>query len=336
MKIETVFDVHELIGAYVPSAVLGLALESDLFWRLAERPRTAAEVAGDMDIPTGRCRYWLDMLVDMNLLEVDGERYAPTETAHTAILSTHGREAWTNIAQELRESFPSVSNLPSTIHAPGSIWTGKDSDPPNYFEGLKKSPERARRFTRMLYEFHQSLADKLGDALNTDDVRRMMDLGGGSGVMSMALLKRNPRLRSTIVDIENVCQAGREIVTENSMADRIDYFAADFLRDDLPGGFDMILECDVCVYKGDLLRKLHESLNPNGRFVVVDQFAPEKGVVPPGRPTSWGFLRSLVVPDFTFPTALEVRERLEQAGFQLLSETAVSGGWLVIEAGARG
>jgi SAM-dependent methyltransferase len=335
MKIETFSDVNELLAAYVPSAALGTALESGLFWMLSEQPRTAADVALEMDIPVNRCRYWLDILASLNLLAFDGDTYSPTESARTAILSSYSNVSWSNLAQQWRESMPSVSNLSLHIHEPGSVWAVQGNDPPNYFKQLIKSPERARRFTRMLYEFHQPLADELAAVLNMENVQRLMDLGGGSGVISMALLRRNSNLTSTVVDIENVCIAGREIASENSISDRIDYFPADFLSDELPGGFDLILECDVCVYESVLLSKLHKSLNAEGRLVIVDHFAPSKGAVPPGRPRAWGFLRSLIVPDFTFPTASEVRERIVKTGFRILSETSLPQGWLVIEASVK-
>jgi hypothetical protein len=37
-------------------------------------------------------------------------------------------------------------------------------------------------------------------------------------------------------------------------------------------------------------------------------------------------------PDFTYSTAGDIQTLLKQAGFQLLSEVALSGGWTMIEA----
>ena len=45
----------------------------------------------------------------------------------------------------------------------------------------------------------------------------------------------------------------------------------------------MVLECDVNVYSEALFRKVWAALNPEGRFVIVDQLAPERGVAPPSR-----------------------------------------------------
>jgi hypothetical protein len=75
-----------------------------------------------------------------------------------------------------------------------------------------------------------------------------------------ALLRRHPALQSTVIDIENVCVAGREIAEEAGLSDRI-----------------------------------RDALNPNGRLILIDQFAPEPGIAPPSR-LNWAFLGALQNP----------------------------------------
>jgi SAM-dependent methyltransferase len=331
MKIKSASDVFELLGAYVPSAVLGSSLELGLFWKLAEKPMTADALSSELNIPLNRCRYWLGILLNLDLLQLDNGQYSVSEAASASILSTFSQDAWHNIASQSADSYPYLKNLSTAIHEPGDSLAAQGMDRKSYFQYLKEDPERAKKFTRMLYDFHQPLAGNLSEAINMDGVQRMMDLGGGSGIMSNAILKRSPEVLSTLVDIKNVCQAGKEIVSEFSTADRISYFPADFMAEELPKGFDLILECDVCVYTADLFKKLKASLNPGGRLVIVDQFAPESGAVPPGRPLAWGFIGSLEDPDFAFPTAAEVTDLLLKAGFQIRSETQLPDNWLLID-----
>ena len=145
-----------------------------------------------------------------------------------------------------------------------------------------------------------------------------MDLGGGSGVMSVALARRYPRLSAVVVDLANVLVAAHELAVEESLEHRIRFHSADFLRDELPSGFDVVLECDVNVYSEALFRKVWTALNPEGRFVIVDQLAPESGVAPSSR-LHWAFQGSMIDPGFAFPTAAEIQAQLEGAGFQRVS-----------------
>jgi predicted TPR repeat methyltransferase len=99
----------------------------------------------------------------------------------------------------------------------------------------------------MLFEVHQSLANDIAELIDMTDVGLLMDLGGGSGVVSMALLHKHPTLTATVVDIENVCVAGREIAREQGLSDRITYHAVKFEHGEFPTGFELVLQCDLGV-----------------------------------------------------------------------------------------
>ena len=332
VKLTTTNDVSGCLSAYVDSAALGTALELGLFWMLAEQPLDAASVAQALTIPVRRCQYWLQLLHSMGLIDQVPAGYAPSALAHSAILDTYSQESWAFLAQEDREKFPSVCDLALRIQEPGSIRTAQGLTTLSYVEKLANDPERARRFTRMLYELHQPLANRLAELLDMTDVNQLMDVGGGSGVVSLALLRRHPGLSATVVDIEHVCSAGREIAQEDSLADRITYFAADFAHDELPGAYDMVLKCDVSVYGQALFHKLWAALNQGGRLVIVDHFAPAENVVSPAR-LYWTFQDSLADPDIDVITVARLQMQLTKAGFSLLSEnTVLPGGRLVIQA----
>ncbi len=340
MKPSTTDDVIHLLEAHSTSAALGAAMELGLFWLLKERPLSAADVAQALDIPTNRCRQWLQILGQTGLVEQVSAGYALSPTAQTAILDVYSRETWTFLAGEYRERSPVVQDLALHIRNPGSVWAALGLTPPDYFAQIAEDPERARRFTRMLCEIHQPLAEELAEFLDMDGVYRLMDLGGGSGVVSLALLRRYPQLSAVVVDIPYVCAAGREIAAENSMEERIVYQELDFLHDELPSGFDVVLQCDVGAFGESELQKCWRALNPGGRLIIVDQFAPTSGAVPESW-LYWGFLASLENPGFTLRTTADIRARLTEAGFHLLSERALppsevlrwSRDWIVIEAG---
>jgi SAM-dependent methyltransferase len=174
----------------------------------------------------------------------------------------------------------------------------------------------------MLYEIHLPFAEAIAAAVDLDGVRRVLDVGGGSGVVSLALLRRQPELEVVVVDLPEVCAAGREIAAEAGLADRIAYQPADFMKDDLPRGFDLALECDVNIYGEALLRRIHDCLVPDGRFVVVDLLSPEAGVAPAAR-VMWALRGAMHDADFAGPTRPQLKGQLAAAGFTILSEEAL-------------
>jgi ubiquinone/menaquinone biosynthesis C-methylase UbiE len=339
MKPTTSDDIFSLIDSSVIAAALGTAMESGLFWILAQQPLEAQSVAHELNIPQNRCGIWLQMLCSYDLLEQTDAGYVPSTLAQTAILDVYSQDTWAFLARESRQRVPAVRDLAQNIHVPGSVWDVIGLTPPDYLRDLQESPLRARQFTRMLYEIHLPLAAALADSLDMQRVDRMLDLGGGSGVMSLALLVSNPQLTAVVFDIPNVCAAGREIASENAMEDRITYQAGDFIHDELPSGFDLVLNCDVGIYTETMFRKIRSALNPGGRLVIVDKYAPTKESAHPTR-LHWALLSSLENPDRTGTTTGEVENLLTQTGFKILYTKLLttgqtqrwSKGWEMIEA----
>lgn len=325
MKPATTEDVLDLLDAHSAASALGAALELGLFWLLRDQPLSGSDIARTLGIPGARCRYWLQVLCGSGLLEEIQGGYTPSAAARRAILDAYSQGSWSHLAEEAEERAHGFLDLAFRLRDSGRAPAARRLPAPDYVAKMAEDAERARRFTRMLYEIHKPLADRLAAALDLASASRLLDLGGGSGVVSMGLLRVYPRLTAVVVDIPNVCRAGREIAAENGLEDRIAYHAADVLKDDLPSGFDVVLECDVNVYDEALFRRVRAALVPGGRFLILDYFAPERGVAPSSR-AHWALEQSLSDPAFSFPSADDVRGLLQSAGFRVVSEGTLSAG----------
>jgi predicted O-methyltransferase YrrM len=323
MKPTTTEEILDLLDAPFTSTALGAALELGLFRLLDHRPLDLDGVADALKIPRVRCGYWLQLLVEADLIEEGVEGYQPSPIARQTVLETFSHDTWALLAQEARERLPGLCDLPVHIRNPGSAHAALGIDRPTYVARMTADPARARRFTCMLYELHQELADQVAMRLDLAGAKRLMDLGGGSGVISSALARRHPGLEITIVDIENVCVAGRELAVRNGLEDRLTFHALDFMKDELPSGFDTVLECDIDIYGDELFRKVMNALVPGGRFVIVDQLAPDDGIAPPSR-THWALDGSMRRPEFMFPTAERIKRQLVKTGFDVRPETPLS------------
>jgi len=308
----------------VYSAILGTAMELGVFWLLADNPLSAPELAQYLNIPLNRCYYWLQILCKLGLLEDSDEGYAPSAIAREIILDVQSQDTWAFQAREDRDLSLYARDLALNISKPMSAWQVLNLTPPEYLQQTEKDPVYMARFTRKLYEIHRSFAEELANKLDLRGVNRLLDLGGGSGVVSFALLRKYDELTSVVVDFESVCQAGRVIATENMFEKRIKYLAADFLIDDLPTGFDMVMLCDVGSFSQVLFRKIHDVLNLKGRLVIVDKFAPSRTSAPPSRLLS-AFVNSLESPAqyVDYITTEVVQTRLLRAGFRAISTTPV-------------
>jgi SAM-dependent methyltransferase len=335
MKIETAADVEFLIGVHFASAALAAALERGLFWRFNSHPQSVEALAGSLGMSPGICRNWLRMLASLGLLEEADGGYALSAAAQTAVLQGHDAAIWSELAVEERKRWPGdlalVDQLFTTgpVDRPAESSAGQLSD---YVQDMAADPKRAYQFTHMLYDLHRPLAEDVARQLDLTGAARLLDIGGGSGVVSLALLRKYPELTATVVDIANVCAVGRQIADSTPEAGRITYYPANFRLDDFPGRFDLIMSCDIMGYDQKLVKKIAANLEVGGRFVIVDRWFEE-----PREWTIWhsSYLlrRSLREPDFSMPSITQLYSRLRSAGLEPVSREEIPyGRWQMIQA----
>ena len=187
----------------------------------------------------------------------------------------------------------------------------------------------------MLFELHTQLAQVIAGSLDLNGARNVLDVGGGSGVVSSALLRKHPQLVSMVVDLPTVCKAGREIVGKQPERDRISYYEADFVRDELPKGFDVVLECDIGQFDNSLLAKLASSLNEAGQLVIVDRWFDMGEQETPDR-LAYLLTESLRDPEFSLRSLDDIEDGLVQAGLEVEKLVELPhGAWKMIQARKR-
>jgi acetylserotonin N-methyltransferase len=337
ITIETADDVRALMKMHVIPAAVAAALELHLFWYLDDQSLSLEEISNKFRIPKERCHYWLEILVALGLLKRENRRYLLTSLSRSTILETYSSESWGFIAQAAREEYITGNDLSKHISYPKSVLKAQGVESLNWFKRIQEDLDYARRFTYTLYEFHYAAGEILARSLNMKGTKRLMDLGGGSGVISLALLKRHPELIAVVVDIPTVCVIGKEIADKTSVADRIEYRIADYDHDDLPTGFDMILNCDAGGFNTELLKKLFKSLNEGGQLLVISNLEMDSDWLEtyPREDLSFPLLlkffqNSLTTSELSHMTISEGKKSLTEAGFEHVREETLENGIIII------
>ncbi len=102
----------------------------------------------------------------------------------------------------------------------------------------------------------------------------LVDVGGGTGIYSIAFLQRNPELRAIVLDRPEVLRIAREFAADYGVSDRMEFLEGDMFTAEIPPA-DVILlsnilhDWDVADCRA-LVQRCAASLRPGGRLLIHD------------------------------------------------------------------
>ena len=149
-----------------------------------------------------------------------------------------------------------------------------------YREDLPSAMEQeasARHFTLALAGRAKNVAPVLAKRVPLDDARLLVDMGGGTGIYSIACLQRQPRLRAIVWDRPEVLKVAAEMAAEYGVSNRMELRAGDMFVDPVPAGADVILLSNV-LHDWDvnecqtLITRASAALSSGGRLLIHDVY----------------------------------------------------------------
>jgi cyclopropane fatty-acyl-phospholipid synthase-like methyltransferase len=113
------------------------------------------------------------------------------------------------------------------------------------------------------------------EAVGSDGIRRMLDLGGGSGAYSVAFARAFPTLQAEVLDVPEVLPLTEDYIRNAGLSGRVHTRPGDMLHDPLGENYDLILLSAIChMFSAEenraLFRRAYAALAPAGRLVVQD------------------------------------------------------------------
>jgi predicted O-methyltransferase YrrM len=149
-----------------------------------------------------------------------------------------------------------------------------------YREGLDSAMEKeatARHFTLALAGRAKNVAPLLAANVDLSIARLLVDVGGGTGIYSIACLQRNPRLKAIVWDRPEVLKVAAEMGAAYGVSDRLELVPGDMFTDAMPPGADIVLLSNILhdwdrPQCQDLVARCAASLAPGGRLLIHDVF----------------------------------------------------------------
>ena len=248
---------------------LKAALELDLFTHLADEEKDAATLATAVGAIPPRLGMLLEALRQMGITAENEGKWGLTAFAKTMFLPNHEHpnlymiplaKAMTNLADnfylKIADAVRGNVNFKAEVAYPPV--TREDN---LYFEEIHRS--NAHFAIKLLLE-----------EANLSNAKTLVDVGGGIGDISAALLQKFTRLDSTILNLPGAIELVNENAIEKGIADRLRGAAVDIYKDAYPKA-DAVMFCRILYSANEQLtdmmcRKAYEALPANGKVLILD------------------------------------------------------------------
>jgi hypothetical protein len=269
-------------GSYATELLTAAVSHFNVFGLLADRPRTEHELRVTLKLEERPAVVMFTALRAMGLLCRDGRGtldLSPMAREHLVPGGPFDVGGYIGLAarspgvremvNRLRSNHPATSG-PATEEGVAFV----------YRDGIDSAMERedsARELTFSLAGRARNVAPVLAERFPLPGCRRLLDVGGGSGLYSIAYLQRHPELTAIIWDRPEVLKVAHELAESHGVADRLECHSGDMFTDPVPHGADAVLLSNI-LHDWDvpecrtLLGRLAEALSPGRRLLIHDVF----------------------------------------------------------------
>jgi hypothetical protein len=295
--------------AFWEARILMTAAELDVFSLLADAPKTSAQVSRELASDPRATEALLNALVALGLL-VKTEGAFGIKPGFERALSSSAPETVLPVIQHMAQLWNSWGQLTEIVRT-GQVRRS--------VEALERDEKGVSAFIGAMHTIGLGLAGSVVARLDLSGYRNLIDVGGGSGVYTIAVLRAAPEMRATIFDRPLVINLARQKLAEEGLTDRVALAEGDFYVDVLPGGHDLALLSAIIHQNGpeqnvELYRKVFDALVPGGAIAIRD-FVMSEDHTEPADGASFAINMLVNTPGGSTYSFGDISRDLEAAGF---------------------
>ncbi|MCA9622279.1 MAG: hypothetical protein KC731_24815 [Myxococcales bacterium] len=326
------FGLLDVVSSRWLSDALGALARLGVPEALAHGPRTAADVAAELDLDAAALGRLLRALAREELLtESSDGRFGLTALTRPLCASDPAsiRSMVLNLTADHNARTWSALHL--SIRSGERVWD--DLHGTDMWTWMEQHPEAGDLFHGAMAELTRDVAPSVVSAYPFERHDSLVDLGGGTGTLLAAILSANPPLRGVLVDRAGVVDQAPAVFAEWQVGERADILAGDVF-DAVPEGRGAYLAKHILHGYGDeravqILKLWRRAMRDDSRLLLVEVVVPD-----PGEPFMAMLDLQMLVSSFggRERTHAEWTELLVAGGFELRAVHPTASPFMVIEA----
>ena len=319
--VESAEDVSHIAFGFMASKALFAGLHIDVFTLLAAGAKSSKQIADEADIPMNRVTTLMTALTSVGLVDRDDkdEIYSNSPGAEAFLAKGAKYEFGDYLRYQIdQQMYPLLGQLNEVLD--GTL----DPDSIDSYQHWMADPEQASIYCEAQHAGSLGPGRTLARLVDLSEADTLLDVGGGTGAMSIRLLEAYPKLISTIIDFPNVAEIGWQFIATAGMVDRIRYIPSNALVAEWPKEQGAILMSYL--FSGipgaevsRLVDYAFDCLAAGGSFMVHD-FMVENDRTGPPMAALWQLQHMAFTPEARSVTPGWLRTRLQEAGFVDIQE----------------
>jgi SAM-dependent methyltransferase len=296
-------------GVYRGMAVVA-GMQLDLFTPLRDGPLTADQIAASLGVGETRLRPLLYALVAVGLLTVDGGCFSNSAEADYYLVG--GRPAYRGDRHKIETDL-----WIAALSIAESIRTGKPQAAHDY---ANMGEDELDDFLCGLHARAYNTGICLAREYDFSCCQTVVDVGGGTGGLAIALAEALPHLQVTVAELPSVVPVTRRFLERAGVTERVHVQGVDVVRQPLTGTFDAaVLRAFLQVLSLDdayhALLNVKQALQPGGTIYIPDMPLDDSRLTPHGM-VLFNPVMVAIYEDGQKLTVQEYRDLTAKAGFE--------------------
>lgn len=303
--------IRQTANAYKNSITLALGVKFNVFTIINEGKNAVADIAAEVEASRKGIESLLNGLVSLGFLKKENNLYLNTEESEAFLVK--GKPAyqggyvqhtsnilkdWLNLEYSIREGHPPKESV-------GGI------------QGVDK--EKTRSFIAAMDANAVPNAKFIAENLDLNSCKNVLDMGGGSGAYSIAIAKKYPNIRATVVDLEPITEITKEYIAKAGVASQVTVRPGDYKANNWVSNYDAVFLFAVIHQENpevtlNIFRNAHESLTDGGKL-ILSTFILDEDRTSPSFSVTFAMEMLVMVEDGHGYTYCEIGDLLFSAGF---------------------